>query len=32
MGVKNYYSTAYEPWKDGLAETAIESMVMIAIC
>ncbi len=25
MGVENYYSTAYEPWQDGLAEAAVKS-------
>jgi hypothetical protein len=32
MGVENYYSTAYEPWQDGLAEAAVKSTVMTATC
>ncbi len=30
MGVENYYSTAYEPWQDGLADAAVKSTVMTA--
>jgi hypothetical protein len=29
---ENYYSTAYEPWQDGLAEAAIKLTVMTATC
>ena len=32
MGVENYFSTAYEPWQDGLAEAAIKSTIMTATC
>ncbi len=32
MGVENYYSTAYEPWQDGLAEAAVKSTVTTATC
>ena len=32
MGVENYYSTAYEPWQDGLAEAAVKSVMMLARC
>jgi hypothetical protein len=32
MGVENYYSTAYEPWQDGLAEAAVKLTVMTATC
>ncbi len=32
MGVENYYSTASEPWQDGLAEAAIKSTMMTATC
>ena len=28
-GVKNYFSTAFEPWQDGLAEAAIKSLLML---
>jgi hypothetical protein len=31
--VENYYSTAYEPWQDGLAEeAAVKSVMMLAKC
>ena len=29
MGVENYYSTAYEPWQDGLAEASVKSVMML---
>jgi len=29
-GVKNYFSTAYEPWQDGLAESGIHSIMSLA--
>ena len=32
MGVENYFSTAYEPWQDGLAEAAIKSTITTATC
>ncbi len=32
MGVENYYSTAYEPWQDGLAEAEVKSTVTTATC
>ena len=28
MGVEHYYSTAYEPWQDGLAEAAVKSVTL----
>ena len=30
VGVKNYYSTSYEQWQNGLAEAAINSLMMIS--
>ncbi len=30
VGVKNYYSTSYEQWQNGLAEAAINSIMMIS--
>ena len=30
MGVKNNYSTSYEQWQNGLAEAAINSIMMIS--
>ena len=30
MGVKNYFSTANEQWQNGLAEAAINSIMMIS--
>ena len=32
MGVENYYSTAYEPWQDVLAEASVKSVMMLAKC
>ncbi len=28
-GVQNYFSTAFEPWQDVLAEAAIKSLLML---
>jgi hypothetical protein len=30
VGVKNYFSTAHEQWQNGLAEAAIDSIMMAA--
>ncbi len=29
-GVKNYFSTSYEPWQDGLGEAGIKSVMLLA--
>ena len=29
MGVKNYFSTSYEQWQNGLPEAAINSVMMV---
>ncbi len=30
VGVKNYFSTSYEQWQNGLAEAAVNSLMMVS--